>query len=62
MNGTPRTDDFDRSMREQYEIVRECGWPAHDICDYADFARGLERELNESLREIELLKDAAQDA
>lgn len=55
MTNTPRTDEFDRSMNEQYEILREAGWPANDLCNYADFARTLERELVAAKAEIERL-------
>jgi hypothetical protein len=52
---TPRTDAEDANWQRYYDNHRECDWPP--ICDVvsSDFARQLERELQEAQERIRLL-------
>lgn len=48
-NKTPRSDTAEEQARLNYDMSRECGDPPYPGADMADFARGLERELNKVL-------------
>lgn len=60
MSDTPRSDEQEDIAKEQYENFREAGWPAFGDVGF-DFARQLERELNETKRLLKIA-DTAYDA
>lgn len=43
---TPQTDKAERDWEQDYERIRECGWPSMGHAVDADFARELELENN----------------
>lgn len=49
---TPRTDAAENMSRDSYEMSRECGDPPYSGGDLADFARTLEREVNQVMTNI----------
>ena len=52
---TPRTDAEDTNWQAEYDNDRECNWPPIRNVVSADFARQLERELQEAQARIRLL-------
>lgn len=57
---TPRTDAVEKTALEQYQNMREAGWPPM-VSDGFDFARTLERELTVAQAEVEHWKQRATD-
>lgn len=43
---TPKTDRAERDWEQDYERIRECGWPSMGHAVDSDFARDIELENN----------------